>query len=299
MTLLLAAGYPEQRAERVFEGESLRALPVEGATLAPHRLSPERSGTKRRPCSKLQGISKLKIAMEHKQGCLVCGLELVYLKEPQELACVLCGGKFSTQAKCADNHFICDACHALSANELIERVTRESGSNDPLGMALMLMKSARVKMHGPEHHFLIPAVLLSAFYNARGEPLEKEKKIAKARQRAEHVLGGFCGFYGDCGAAVGTGIFVSLVTDASPLSCEEWKLANLMTAQSLLTIANAGGPRCCKRNSFLAISEAVRFVKERLGVEMEMLPPDLRCEFDHLNRECKKVACRFYSEPAQ
>ena len=73
-------------------------------------------------------------------------------------------------------------------------------------------------MHGPEHHFLIPAVLLSAFYNVSGEPGEKEKKIKQARKRAENVLGGFCGFYGDCGAAVGTGIFVSVITGATPLS---------------------------------------------------------------------------------
>ncbi|VUT25840.1 MAG: hypothetical protein MOIL_01256 [Candidatus Methanolliviera sp. GoM_oil] len=56
-------------------------------------------------------------------------------------------------------------------------------------------------------------------------------------------LGGFCGYHGDCGAAVGTGIFISLITDATPLSKHEWKLSNLMTAKSLLSIANHGGPR--------------------------------------------------------
>jgi hypothetical protein len=113
-------------------------------------------------------------------------------------------------------------------------------------------------------------------------------------QRAEKVLGGFCGFYGDCGAAVGTGIFISVLTDATPLSRNEWKLSNLMTADSLHTIAHAGGPRCCKRNSFLAILEAARFVKEQFDTQMEMGSSRLKCEFHRLNKECKKAECRFY-----
>ena len=232
--------------------------------------------------------------MEHKSGCLFCGKELLYLDRPEELPCIYCKGTFPTQAKCVDNHFVCDTCHSLSANDLIERFTIGSLSKDPLDMAITLMKSGSVKMHGPEHHFLVPAVLLSAFYNVKGEPAEKAGRIAKARQRAEHILGGFCGFYGNCGAAVGTGIFMSVMTDATPLSKEEWRLCNLLTAQSLHTIAEAGGPRCCKRDSFLAIQEALRFTKDWFGIEMDADPGRLRCEFHHLNKECKKAECGFY-----
>jgi Zn finger protein HypA/HybF involved in hydrogenase expression len=60
--------------------------------------------------------------MEYKSGCLFCGKELLYLKEPEELSCLFCKRVFSTQAKCVDNHFVCDACHALSANDLIELI---------------------------------------------------------------------------------------------------------------------------------------------------------------------------------
>lgn len=237
--------------------------------------------------------------MEHKSGCVFCGKELLYLKEPEEIACLFCKGVFSTQAKCIDNHFVCDACHALSANDLIERFTIDSSSKDPIDMALTLMKSPSLKMHGPEHHFLIPAVLLSAFYNARTEFGEKEKKIKQARKRAENVLGGFCGFYGDCGAAVGTGIFVSVITNATPLSQKEWRLSNLVTAKSLYTIANAGGPRCCKRNSFLAIEEAVSFVKGEFEVKIASDARILKCQFHPLNKECIREECRFYPRQAK
>ena len=237
------------------------------------------------------------MSMEHKSGCLFCGKELIYLKEAEELNCIFCNRVFPTQARCVDRHFVCDACHALSANDLIERFTIESSSKNPMEMALTLMKSPALKMHGPEHHFLVPAVLISAFYNTRaGEQDEKEKKVKQARKRSENVLGGFCGFYGDCGAAVGTGIAVSVLTGATPLSRKEWRLSNLMTAKSLLEIANAGGPRCCKRNSFLAIQEAVSFIKEGFGVEVGWSTEKLKCQFHSLNKECRKRDCRFYPE---
>lgn len=231
--------------------------------------------------------------MEHRSGCALCGKDLVYAAEPEEMRCVFCNNPFMSQAKCADNHFVCDTCHSLSANDLIETATIASVSKDPIEMAITLMKSPSIKMHGPEHHFLVPAVLLSAFCNATGRGGEKEARIKKARQRAEHVLGGFCGFYGNCGAAVGTGIFMSVITDATPLSQGEWRQANLMTARSLLTIAESGGPRCCKRDSFLALSEALTFVKDQFGVEMDNGTADLKCEFHHMNKECKKAECRF------
>ncbi len=232
--------------------------------------------------------------MEHQSGCAFCGKELRYISESEEMQCLFCNRIFSSQAKCVNNHFICDTCHSLSANDLIQRFTTGSTSKNPLNMATTLMKSPSVKMHGPEHHFLVPAVLLSAFYNSSGRANEKESKIQKARQRAEKVLGGFCGFYGNCGAAVGTGIFMSILTDATPLSRDEWRLSNLMTADSLRTIAHAGGPRCCKRNSFLAILEAARFVKEHFGTEMEMDSEPIKCEFHQMNKECTKHECRFY-----
>jgi hypothetical protein len=92
---------------------------------------------------------------------------------------------------------------------------------------------------------------------------------------------------------VGTGIFVSVTLGATPLSGREWRLANRMTARALATIAEHGGPRCCKRNSFLAIQEAVGFARDELGTEME-LPAEIRCTFSPLNRECLREECPFH-----
>ena len=124
-------------------------------------------------------------------------------------------------------------------------------------------------------------------------PGERAKKIEIARRRAEDVKGGFCGFCGTCGAAVGTGIFLSVLTGTSPLSKAEWRLSNLMTAESLLAIANHGGPRCCKRDTFLALRTAVSFVQRELHIELDGEQPVV-CEFSALNKECTKGECPFY-----
>ncbi len=233
--------------------------------------------------------------MTHKVNCLICGAELKYKNEYSKMKCALCGQEHNANVDCLNGPCGSDACHSLPAVDFIARFCIASNSENPLEQAIILMKDSRVKMHGPEHHFLVPAVLLSAYYNAIGEPEKKEEKILLAQKRAGLVPGGFCGFQGDCGAAVGVGIFISVLTGSTPLSIKEWRLSNLGTAHSLLAIAEKGGPRCCKRNSFIAIQEAVKFVRENFDVTLP-ISNDVKCEFNHLNKECIKEKCPFYKK---
>lgn len=231
---------------------------------------------------------------DQSRGCLVCGKDLEYLAEPRAATCIYCGEPATTDVICKEGHFVCDRCHRAPAEEIIARFCRSTTEIDPVAIARALMGTPQVKMHGPEHHFLVPAVLLAAFYNVQGRADDKQRKIDQARQRASFIKGGFCGTHGDCGASVGTGIFVSLVTGATPLSREEWRLSNLVTAKSLETIALHGGPRCCKRNSFLAILTAVDFTREHFGVVMPVKKPVI-CGFSDRNKECLTKDCPFYA----
>ena len=108
------------------------------------------------------------------------------------------------------------------------------------------------------------------------------------------LLGGFCGFQGDCGAAVGVGIFISVMTGSTPLSVREWRLSYLATGRALITIAENGGPRCCKRNSFLALEEACKFVREQFDITLPV-SQNVKCDFTDLNRQCIKEKCRYYT----
>jgi hypothetical protein len=231
----------------------------------------------------------------YKNNCLVCGAELKYTTNYFPVTCVFCGKRYDTNVQCVQGHYICDSCHSLPSSEFIARFCITSEMKDPIEQAITLMRDSRIAMHGSEHHFLVPAVLLSAYYNVKGNRSTKEEKIKIAQKRAANVLGGFCGFYGDCGAAVGVGIFISIITGATPLSIKEWQLSNLATGRSLITIAENGGPRCCKRNTILALQGAAEFVKEQFSITLP-INSTLRCEFSSLNKQCLKEKCRFYPE---
>lgn len=232
---------------------------------------------------------------DHRTGCMVCGRPLRYISEPVERECAYCHQVKKTDTVCEDGHFVCDRCHQLGADDAIEQYCVTTEEKDPVRIAMALMQNPVVHMHGPEHHFLVPAVLLAAYCNVTGGKEKKAKLIATARERAAAIPGGACGFMGDCGAAVGTGIFISLVTGATPLSRSEWQQANMVVAKSLMTIAENGGPRCCKRNTFLAIQGAVAFTAEHLGVKIP-LDPEVTCRFFGMNAECRTTDCPFYPE---
>ena len=84
---------------------------------------------------------------------------------------------------------------------------------------------------------------------------------------------------------------VSILTGANPLAGEEWGHANRMTSRSLAAVAEVGGPRCCKRNSYLTIMEAVKYVKEHFGVEMEL--GEIKCVHIGKNNQCLGKNCPF------
>lgn len=65
-------------------------------------------------------------------------------------------------------------------------------------------------------------------------------------------------------------MFISIVTGSTPLGKENFGLSHKMTASALGAIGEIGGPRCCKRDSYLSILKAVDFVKENLGISMEI-----------------------------
>lgn len=228
----------------------------------------------------------------HTSGCLVCGKPLKYFDTVKTLKCEFCRADFNSNVTCESQHFICDLCHSKSSFENISSIAINTHKTNPIEIAMDMMKIPSVNMHGPEHHYLIVAALLSAFKNAGGI-IKFDEALNIALQRAKSVPGGICGMWGCCGAAIGAGIFFSIVTNATPLSVNEWALSNLMTSESLLDISKNGGPRCCKRNTLLSIKNAVDFAKKHLNVNMEKTK-DIKCPFYQNNPTCKKDKCLYY-----
>ena len=115
---------------------------------------------------------------------------------------------------------------------------------------------------------MVGAALLTAYHNAGGD-IDLRSALTEMMNRGRSVPGGACGFWGACGAGISTGMFVSIISQSTPLTNEPFALSHKMTAKSLQAISEIGGPRCCKRDSFLSILAAIDFVREQFGVEME------------------------------
>ena len=164
-------------------------------------------------------------------------------------------------------------------------------SADPIFIVRKLMALPFCHMHGPEHHVLVGSALLTAYKNAGGN-IDLHRALSEMQVRGQKVPGGACGFWGACGAGISAGMFVSIVTGSSPLAVEAWGLSNKMTSSALGAIGEVGGPRCCKRDSYLAIVKAVEFVRTYLGVKMEL--GEIRCIHFGQNSQCIEGRCPFY-----
>ncbi len=181
---------------------------------------------------------------------------------------------------------------APAKSERIDTVCRQSSSASPVEIMEQLMDAEDFPMHGPDHHFLTGAALLTAYVNSGGQ-IDLDSALAEMEKRSKQVPGGACGFWGACGAAVSAGMFISIITGSTPIKNQEWKLSNLMTAAALQTLGEIGGPRCCKRNGLLAVQTACRFVREHLQVEMSF-PAELTCHYFPRNPQCIKARCPFH-----
>lgn len=207
------------------------------------------------------------------------------------MTCVLCGKKEMSNCGCAEGHYVCSECH-MSGMDSFFGVCMSAAGKDPVKILNELMDLPFCHMHGPEHHVLVGASLLTAYRNAGGE-VDLGDALQEMQRRGRQVPGGICGLWGSCGAAVSTGICISILTHSSPLSGETWGWCNEMTSRVLAREAAIGGPRCCKRNGTIAVLEGAGFIKEKLGVALET-PESVVCSRHHRNNQCIGGRCPFH-----
>jgi hypothetical protein len=225
-------------------------------------------------------------------NCGVCARPLVYSTESICKTCALCGKTEKASIFCPAGHYICDACHGKAALEVLKQILATSTTTDPAAILEQVISHPSVPMHGPEHHSIVPAAIVAAVRNS-GYPLP-EGAIEKVLERASKVPGGWCGLYGDCGAAVGAGIAVSVITGATPLTGRQRTLALASTSLALSRMLDEQ-PRCCKKASRIAIQSTVDFLRERLGVNLPQAET-VKCSFSLRNKECAREKCQYFGD---
>ncbi len=228
--------------------------------------------------------------MESNRKCDVCETSLILENKPVTLTCTFCGKSYESASRCPHGHHVCADCRKLEVPEILMKVISDSTSKSPSELLERVMAHPKLTMHGPNHHFIVPAVIVAAAKNAGYEvPVEA---LQQAVQRGAQVPGGWCGFCGACGAGVGVGIAVGALTMSTPLNGRKRTMALQATSIALAQMTD-NAPRCCKKACRMALEMAVDFLNQKIGTNLGKGNPVV-CVYSARNKECVKKACRYY-----
>lgn len=165
-------------------------------------------------------------------------------------------------------------------------------STNPVEIAKKLMAMPEIAMHGPEHHILDGAAFLTAMHNA-GITFDLEAALDELAERGKKIPGAICGQWGVCGSAASVGAALAVIHGTGPLSDNEYYKDNMRLVSRVLgRIAEIGGPRCCKRNGFIALATAAEFASERYAAALEW--ENSGCDYSEKNKQCLHEKCPFY-----
>ena len=99
---------------------------------------------------------------------------------------------------------------------IIEDIQQEKGCN-PVRIFKNMAQKEYISIHGPEHHILDGACILTAFYNAGGN-IRLEESLNKIAREGLRMPGAMCGLWGICGAIASVGAALAIIDGTGPLS---------------------------------------------------------------------------------
>lgn len=175
-------------------------------------------------------------------------------------------------------------------NKIIEECLKLT-NQDPIEIFKFISRKEYVRMHGPEHHVLDGAALLTAYYNSGGN-IDLQASLIELMNRALSMPGAMCGMWGVCGAVTSLGAALSIIENTGPLSKEDWGTHMRVTSKALNRLAEIGGPRCCKRDAYLSFTEAIQYLNETYSMNLPI--NSIQCDFYGMNSQCIKNKCPFY-----
>ncbi|MFW9926945.1 MAG: DUF5714 domain-containing protein [Candidatus Thorarchaeota archaeon] len=223
--------------------------------------------------------------------CVVCG-KVLHKTKGDVLPCSYCGKGEASDFTCEDNHFVCETCRTSAPVEIIQRTCIASKSDNPLYLANLLMHNPAIPMSGPEHHFLVPAVLLTVAHNA-GQKMNLESHLRKAMKRINRFGLGSCARLGACGAALGVPIAISLLLGADYSKPKERQIVLRASASAVTEIANLPAQRCCKASVYSSLRIGSVFLSQELELNITSIS-HLVCQFKESNPECVGNQCPYF-----
>lgn len=174
--------------------------------------------------------------------------------------------------------------------DLIIAECMKINSTDPYEIFHTVANKDFVSMHGPEHHVLDGACILTAFYYAGGD-IDLNDALHKLMREGMRMPGASCALWGVCGAVMSIGAALAIIDGTGPFSTEDWGSHMEYTSEALARVAKTGGPRCCKRDAFASIEQAVVYIKRRYDITLDIQP--IKCEFSSQNEQCIENRCPY------
>lgn len=223
--------------------------------------------------------------------CLNCNAPLKHLIYPIETRCIECGEVNSTYIICKDGHYYCNHCAAKkSIKNLYESITLIDDKN-PIDVAEKLLMDCGVCGNSP--HAIVTASFLMAYRNVTSRI--DSNTIIEGIDRAAKIPGGWCGYYGACGAGIGLGVAFSVLLEATPLSDEERSISNIATAEALKCVADQGGPRCCTASVRRVIEKSIELAEIYLKVSFPKRKKMFgNCWQSQFNEDCRNEKCKYF-----
>lgn len=104
------------------------------------------------------------------------------------------------------------------AKKIVNACLQETSRN-PIEIFNNIAHMDFIRIHGPEHHVLDGAVLLTAYYNAGGK-IDLSISLNELMKRGLQMPGATCGMWGVCGAVSSMGAALSIIDSTGPLSSD-------------------------------------------------------------------------------
>ena len=98
----------------------------------------------------------------------------------------------------------------LERSERILAECEKISSTNPYEIFEMIAQKDFVRIHGPEHHILDGACILTAFHNAGGD-ITLSAALQKLMQEGLRMPGAACGLWGVCGAVTSIGAALAII----------------------------------------------------------------------------------------
>lgn len=178
------------------------------------------------------------------------------------------------------------------AEKIIEDIKKEQGVN-PVRIFKDMAKKDYISIHGPEHHVLDGAAVLTAYHNAGGE-IQLDQALEQLLDQGLKMPGAMCGLWGVCGAITSIGAALSIIDSTGPLSEDgTWGDHMAFTSGAIGELGKINGPRCCKRDAMVAFKHGIEYINAHYDVDLEY--EKQACEFSGRNEQCIKDRCPYYN----